>query len=239
MSWTTRALNMRSLPEVMVWELTWLIHREIELGRHIRPVQFNAATRVLRAATTAAGSTAKAARSLLDLTAEQWVRQAHRARLSGVALGPSNDEHPTHAIKRWQDTLVYAYPHGEWWRLNVWNPVLDSRIPQRPHEPHGRHVANFSHLTDAWLRDAAKWWLSSCLDAEIYSWSSVKTRLDGLKWLQRHVDNLGAPGPQLVDDPADLRTFVRSFVTGMKSHPSPAARRTVSPWARRFDDTRW
>ena len=216
--WTSQALSMRGLPDVMVWELAWLTHREIELGRTIHPIPFNAATRVLRTATSAGGPPAKAAVSLLDLTADEWVRQAHRARLTGIPLGVSNDEHAIHAIKRWQDTLVYVYPHGEWWRLNVWNPVLDPRIPQRPHEPNGRHIANFSHLTDPWLREGAKWWLSSCLDAEIYTWSSVKTRLDGLKWLQRHIDNVGAPGPQLVDNPAELRTFVRSFVSTMMAH---------------------
>lgn len=76
--WTTQALSMRSLPEVMTWEAAWLIHREIELGRQIRPVQFNAATRVLRTAITAGGSAARAARSLLDLTAQEWVRHARR-----------------------------------------------------------------------------------------------------------------------------------------------------------------
>jgi integrase len=219
-SWTSRALNMRGLPEVMTWELAWLIHREMELGRVIRPVPFNAATRVLRAATTAGGATATTARSLLDLTARDWVRQGHRARLAGMALGPSNDGHALHAIKRWQDVLVYAYPHGEWWRLNVWNPVLDDRIPQRPHEPAGRHVANFSHLGDEWLREGAKWWLAACLEAETYSWSSVKSRLDGLKWLQRHIERRPVPGPQLVDSIADLRSFIRSFVASMKAHRS-------------------
>lgn len=70
--------------------------------------------------------------------------------------------------------------------------------PQRNHEPQGRNIANFSHLSSHWLREAAKWWLSTCLETERYTWSTLKTRLDGLKWLQRHLNDVGDVGPRLV-----------------------------------------
>lgn len=229
--WTTIALSMRGLPEPMTGELAWLLHREIDLGRRVYPLAFNATTRLLRAATSHGGATARAAQSLLQLTPEEWLHQAHGARLRGTQLGRSNDYHALHTIRRLQDVLVYPYHRGNWWQLNVWNPQLDPRVPQRDHEPLGRSSANFSHLTSDWLREAAKWWLSTCLETERYSWSTMKTRLDGLKWLQRYLDEAGDAGPPLVVDPDELRPFVRGFLAGVRSHRVTSGPRTGQPLA--------
>src|SRR5699024_7489931 len=226
--WTTTALNMRGPPESMMWELAWLVHREVELARRFHPISFNAATRVLRAATTG-GAIAQAAQSLLQLTPQEWVRQAHRARLSGTRLGSSNDNHALQTIRRLQDVLVYTYHRGSWWELSVWNPQLDPRIPQREHEPQGRQIANFSHLSSTWLRDGAKWWLSTCLETERYTWSSLKSRLDGLKWLQRHIDQTIDAGPSLVAEPDDLRPFIKNFLAGLRSHTVTTGPRAGRP----------
>ncbi|MDJ0362226.1 site-specific integrase [Rhodococcus sp. H29-C3] len=215
----------------MTWELAWLLHREIELGRRVYPLAFNATSRVLRAATSHGGATARAAQSLLQLTPEEWLRQAQGARLRGTDLGRSNDKHALHTIRRLQDVLVYPYHRGDWWQLNVWNPQLDPRVPQRDHEPHGRSIANFSHLTSDWLREAAKWWLSTCLETERYSWSTMRTRLDGLKWLQRYLEDVGDAGPSLVADPDELRPFVRGFLAGVRSHTVTSGPRTGHPLA--------
>lgn len=83
--WTTIALSMRGLPESMTWELAWLLHREVELGRRVHPIGFNAATRVLRVATNQGGAPARTAQPLLQLTPEEWLRQAQGARLRGGA----------------------------------------------------------------------------------------------------------------------------------------------------------
>lgn len=44
---------------------------------------------------------------------------------------------------------------------------------------------HFTNLTSLWLREGAKYWLSAGLTTERYSWSTIKSRLDALKWLQR------------------------------------------------------
>lgn len=228
-SWTTVALNFRELPETMTWELAWLLHREIELGRRIHPVSFNRAVKVLRVSTRDGGQVARNAQSLLHLTPEEWVRQGQGARLRGAALGRSNDDHALSTLRRLQDVLVYPYHRGEWWRLDVWNPQLDRRVPQRDHEPHGRNIANFSRLHSDWLRDAAKWWLSICLETERYSWSTVKTRLDGLKWLQGYLDQTGDSGPGLTTDPDALRPFIRGFLATIRSHVVTSGPRKGKP----------
>jgi integrase len=229
--WTTIALSMRGLPDPMTWELAWLLHREVELGRRVHPNGFNAATRVLRVATSQGGAPARAAKSLLQLTPEEWLRQTQGARLRGAELGRCNDDNALHTIRRLQDVLVYPYHRGDWWRLNVWNPQLDPRVPQRDHEPRGRSIANFSHLTSDWLREAAKWWLSICLETERHTWSTLKTRRDGLKWLQRYLDEAGDVGPALVTDPDALRPFVRGFLAALRSHRVTSGPRVGEPLA--------
>ncbi|WP_436739826.1 tyrosine-type recombinase/integrase [Streptomyces sp. BBFR102] len=49
-------------------------------------------------------------------------------------------------------------------------------------------------------------------------WSSVKSRLDHLKWCQWYIDQVGCCGPQLVESPDQLRTWLRGFVDSLNSH---------------------
>jgi hypothetical protein len=108
----------------MTWELAWLVHREIELGQTVNPVRFGRLVRALRTATQ---------------------RATQAASMRGPQVSRIDiDHHLRHYGKRPQDVLCYAYARGEWWRLDVWNPTLDRRIPQREHEPNGRHIANFT-----------------------------------------------------------------------------------------------
>lgn len=112
-----------------------MLGREVDLGRRVHPIAFNATTRVLRVATSQGGAAARAAQSLLQLTPEEWLHHIQGARLRGAELGRSNDHHALYTIRRLQDVLVYPYHRGDWWRLNAWNPQLDPRVPQRDHEP--------------------------------------------------------------------------------------------------------
>lgn len=216
--WTSCALNFRNLPKYMTWEIAWSIHRGIELGRFIGPDHFNSAARVLRVATTHGSKKGRTASSVLHLTPDEWLREVQYARMRGAELGVSNDRRGREQIRVWQDMLAYPYHQGPWWELNVWNPLLDNRIPQREHEPSGRNLANFSWLTSSWLRDGAKLWLSAGLSTETMSWSTVLSRLDNLKWLQRHIDQRGDQGPCLTSDPHELRPFIRSFCELMLTH---------------------
>lgn len=131
--------------------------------------------------------------------------------MSGIELGASNDTTAMGRIRTFQDVLVYPYHQGEWWELDVWNPVLDARIPQRAHEPEGTNKASFTRLSSDWLREGAKYWLSVNLANGRYTWSTIKSRLDALKWLQHHITTHGDAGPCLTADPRELRDFLRSF----------------------------
>jgi integrase len=216
--WTTCYINIRELPETMIWEFAWLLHREIELGRFVDPHTFSSATRMLRIATQHGSKRGRRAQSLLHLTPEEWIREVQTARMRGIDCGTRTEQHALHRIRQLQDVLVYPYHRGQWWELNVWNPQLDPRIPQREHEPAGRNVANFSHLTSDWLREGAKLWLSASLSSGTMSWSTVRARLDNLKWLQRHLDQRGDEGACLTTDPHKLRPFIRNFCEMLLTH---------------------
>lgn len=216
--WTTCALNFRGLPEPMTWEIAWLLYREIQLGRYVNPDGFNPMARVLRVATTYGSSRGREAVSLLQLTPEEWIREVQIARMRGAPSGAAGDKSAFHRLRALQDVLVYPYHRGQWWELDVWNPMLDPRIPQREHEPQGRNVMNFSRLTSPWLREGAKLWLSASLCNGTMTWSSLKIRLDNLKWLQRHIDQRGDEGPCLATDPHELRPFIRSFCEMLLTH---------------------
>lgn len=218
--WYSKAISLRGLPEPMTWELAWLIHEAVADGRPVKPFGINAVRRGLTLATRHGSPAARAARSLTAMSSAEWARQVRVAQLRiGEAPGSRYmEQRVLHSIKHFQDRLAYAYHDGPWWRLNVWNPRLDRRIPQREHEPNGGLVANFSHLTTDWLREAAKWWLSVALSTQRYVWSSVKSRLDGLKWFQWYIEQAGCCGPALVTDPGLLRPWLRGFRDSLHEH---------------------
>ncbi|GAA3140435.1 hypothetical protein GCM10020255_016940 [Rhodococcus baikonurensis] len=59
---------------------------------------------------------------------------------------------------------------------------------------------------------------SAGLSAERYSWSTIKSRLDALKWLQRYIDTTADQGPCLTTDPHRLRDFIRGFCDMLLAH---------------------
>lgn len=219
-AWATVGINFRDLPESMQHELAWLLFREIELGRFIHPAPWSEATRVLRAATAAGTTAGRSARSLLDLNAQEWLREARAAAMRDypISVNAGRLEDAGHRINQMLDLLVYSYHRGGWWQLDVWNPTLDARIPRRSHEPSLRSACYFTRINSIWMREAAKLWLSSGLSTGRYTWSTVKSRLDALKWLQSHINDEGDVGPCLVEDPAALRGFIVRFCGRLAAH---------------------
>ncbi|MFD4791629.1 tyrosine-type recombinase/integrase [Streptomyces sp. NPDC058459] len=217
--WYSQAISFRGLPEPMIWELAWCVHQQVAEGYAITAGRFQELRRGLVLAIEHGGPLARSARSLMALSHEEWAREVQRAVMrTDASRNARLGTHVLNSVKHLQDRLAHGYHDGEWWRLDVWNPSLDRRIPQREHEPWGRSVANFSQLTTDWFREAAKWWLSVQLLTERYVWSSVKSRLDHLKWFQWYIDQVGCSGPQLVDSPDQLRTWLRGFVDSLNSH---------------------
>lgn len=217
-TWTASYLNFKGLPQPMTWEIAWVIHRYIEMGQFINNYQFNAAFLVLRAAVRHGDRESMDAQSMLHRSPDEWLRAAKKANMRGHQVGEHAFTNGAYRLGHMSAVLGYAYHRAPWWHLNVWNPSLDPRVPQRDHEPQGSSVMNFTNLTSDWMREGAKYWLSASLSTERYTWSTVRSRVDALKWLQRYIDIVGDEGPSLTADPDHLRGFVRGFCDMLLAH---------------------
>jgi len=204
------ALNFTDLPAGMVTEFAWAVERQVRLGMRIHA---QTTTRLARQiALVLADPRHRAVASLTDLSRDVWMHEIRKTRMrDGRPLPPDALRAMGIQLGRCLDLLVHAYHQGPWWELNVWNPLLDSRIPVREHEPQGTSLIHFSHLTTPWLREGAKWWLSRQLEREAYTWSTVYAHQWNLVWFQRYLDVTGCDGPHLLDDPAGLGPWVQRF----------------------------
>lgn len=204
------ALNFEDLPDAMAVEFVWAIERQVQLGMRVPAQHTSKLTRQL--ALVVADAQHAHVASLVDLPREEWMRAIRKLRTRrGDPLAPGQLLALDHLLGRFLDLLAHVYHQGEWWELNVWNPLLDTRIPLREHEPLRTNLIYFSHLTTPWLREAVKWWLSRQLERGVYTWSTAQTRQHGLAWFQRYVDRTGCDGPQLSDDQHDLGRWVQGF----------------------------
>ena len=204
------ALDFRRVPDPMAIEFIWAVERQVQLGMRICAESIRKLTLNIAIVVAAPGSPEIV--SLLDLSREDWVRLIRKERIrQDRPLANRQLQVIGKAFGRLLDLLVHAYHRGDWWELNVWNPWFDNRIPLREHEPNRNHVVYFSHLTTPWLRDAAKWWLSRCLERDLYTWSTVRTRQHNLTWFQRYLDLRGSDGPHLADDERQLSAWVLGF----------------------------
>ncbi|MGF1427039.1 tyrosine-type recombinase/integrase [Kitasatospora sp. LaBMicrA B282] len=204
------ALNFADLPDGMAVEFAWAIERQVQLGMRIQAQQTAKLTRQI--ALVVADPKYAHVKSLVDLPREEWLRAIRKVRTRrGDPLAPGQFRHLGQLLGRFLDLLVHVYHQGDWWELNVWNPLLDTRIPLREHEPQRNNLAYFSHLTTSWLQQAAKWWLSRQLERGVYTWSTVQARLHSLVWFQRYLDLTGCDGPQIRDDHHELGQWVQGF----------------------------
>ncbi|TNC25092.1 tyrosine-type recombinase/integrase [Amycolatopsis alkalitolerans] len=204
------ALDFRDLPDSMAVEFAWAVERQVQLGMRIQAQYTSKLTRQI--ALVVADAQYAHIASLVDLPREDWMRAIRKVRTRrGDPLAPGQLVALEHLLGRFLDVLVHVYHQGEWWELNVWNPLLDNRIPLREHEPQRNNLIYFSHLTTPWLREAAKWWLSRQLERGVYTWSTALARQHSLVWFQRYLDLTGCDGPHIRDDQHALGRWVQGF----------------------------
>lgn len=208
------AINFRDLRLSIVRELAWCLHEHVRVGRTIHAEEWNRLSAIIESVVASEPSV----RSLVDKTEAEWAACFHAHYAAQGMIAPGKVERRLKCLRKLLDHLVVAYHAGEWWELDVWNPICDPRIPLRAHEPSGRSVTNLSHLTAPWLRAGAKFWLKTYLETGAYTWTSLKSRLDQLKWLQRHIDVQGAAGPHIAEDADAIRPWFSSFAKFLREH---------------------
>src|SRR5664280_2919173 len=78
--------------------------------------------------------------SLTGMSTADWCQHSAVAvqRRTGTLPTPSTARDFREQLWRCHRLLTAAYDTRPWWAREVWDPNLDPRIPQRPHEPRGR-----------------------------------------------------------------------------------------------------
>lgn len=222
-------LQLGTLPEAISIEILWAIDRLVQAGKCIDADGVR--TLCINLERVLASAQAEELTSLVDLTRPEWERLVRKERLSaGEPIPKTTMQKIGTTLGRMLNVLAYAYHRGEWWEPDLWNPQLDSRIPQRTHEPAGYAVVNFSRITSPWLRGAVKWWLSRNLDDGVYTWGTARNHLHTISWFQRYIDNTdAATGPLLVDDPQQINEWAMSSSGGYTSKRTSRARTRGNP----------
>ncbi|RFZ63189.1 Tyrosine recombinase XerC [Mycobacterium marinum] len=217
---TPVAVPQRFADEIAWW--VWCCHHE---GlRKIEPSLLRWAGQALAAAATEYRTRHRQPpASITDLDAAAVVRAAMRVFEKRNTRLPSAGarRNITGLVEHLHLYLSVRCTDTPWWAHDIWDLQADPRIPQREHEPRHDLTLNLAAITPAWLREGVRFWLRTCLDAELLRWSSAVERCrDTARHLGPFLASRGATDPVLSDDPAQLRLIFTAFTEYLKS---PAA----------------
>ncbi|AYE98115.1 tyrosine-type recombinase/integrase [Mycobacterium kansasii] len=217
---TPAAVPPRFADEIAWW--VWCCHHE---GlRKIEPSLLRWAGQALSAAATEyRGQRRRPPASITDLESAAIVRAAMLVFEKRNARLPSAGarRNITHLVEHLHLYLSVRCTDTAWWAHDIWDLQADPRIPQREHEPRHDLTLNLAAITPAWLREGVRFWLRTCLDAELLRWSSAVERCrDTARHLGPFLAARGATDPVLTEDPAQLRLMFTEFTEYLKS---PAA----------------
>lgn len=116
-----------------------------------------------------------------------------------------------------------------WWASDLWSLELDPRIPRREHEPHADQSINLGDVSPDWLREGLRYWLSRALILDLYTWTSLCSRVTHLSaYFGRFCTQQNIDAPTITDDPDQLRAVFMEFLSWLRS---PAATQTGKPLA--------
>src|SRR5664280_1370703 len=184
-------VHLDGLPEPMQRELMFVVWRIVELGGRVP-----------------CGPLGLLARELATTWARRTKALPNPNTLRTIA-GP---------LDRACKLLWFGYDQSPWWRREVWDPVMDDRIPRRDHEPISNTV-HWHRIDPAWLRLAAMWQLKTLLETDRLRWATVETRHSAMVVFSRWVRSRGLDSPLLCDDPAQLRPLMLDLLDDIRSAP--------------------
>ena len=210
-------IGVSGLPGPMRREITWCVFRVIDLGGRIQVQGAAMLARRLTEITAAAGAAGPG--SLTDLTARAWLQQislaVHRRR--GQLPAASSLTQVRQVLLRFLWLLDLACDTRPWWQRESWNPVEDSRVPVRLHEPQGRHALHFHRITAGWLRRAAQWHGKVALETGLLRWSTLGQRVFSLTVFDAFLTARGISEPRLDAGPARVRPLMQDFLGQVKA----------------------
>jgi integrase len=230
-------LDLSALPEPMRTELAWCVFRIIDQGGTVDVGHMRMLMRRLAEVISDLGPAAPV--SLTGLSARDWEHQMARAtqRRAGALPAPGTVSDLRQQLRRCYRLLSVAYDPRPWWQREVWDPSIDTGIPQRPHEPRGRLACYFDRLGIGWLRRGLQWYCKVGLETGALSWGTVQLRIDAAVVFDAFLTGRDVPGPWLADQPAEVRALMLDFlghVRGLRvrqpgcTHGQPLSQSRVS-----------
>jgi len=218
-------IDLSTLPEPMRREVAWCVFRIIELGGKIPTPGLSMLVHRLGEVLADRGD--RASTSLLGLSGRDWCQQIQHAvhRRAGRLPAPTTMRTIRGLLTRMLRLLATALDTGPWWQREAWNPVEDSRIPLREHEPMGRYTVRFDAIATGWLRRGAQWHCKIGLDTGMLSWSTVHRRVVALRQFDAFLRGRPVDGPWLAEHAAGVRALMLDYLGHLRSRPLTRARR--------------
>ena len=222
-------IDISCLPAAMRRELAWCVFRMIELGGKVPTPLLGMLARRLRE--VAADLGVQMPGSLAGLPAEGWLREISLAvhRRTGQLPAMWCVKHLRGILERFQRQLAEASDTRPWWQRERWAPAEDARIPVRPHEPRRNDALNFARIMLPWLRAGMQWHCKTALETGMLTWTSLHHRVEAAVVLGAFLAGREAHGPQLADDPAQLRVLMLEFLGHLKTMRATRGRTIGQP----------
>jgi integrase len=220
-------VDLSVLPEPMRQELAWCVFRIIELGGKIPTPGLSMLAR--RLGEVVADRVGQApVPSLLDLSVRDWCQQIQHAvhRRTGRLPAASTMNNIRQLLTRMMRLLVIACDTGPWWHRDQWNPVEDTQIPVRDHEPMGRYSVRFDRIGARWLRRGLQWHCKVGLETGSLSWSTVHRRIVAVKEFDAFLHGREIDRPCLADHAAGARALMLEFLGHLRAREVTRGPRT-------------
>ena len=225
-------VDLSHLPDPMRREVAWCIFRIIELGGTIPTPALSMLVR--RLGEVIADQPGRAPASLLGMAGRDWCQQIQRAahRRTGRLPAAATMRNIRALLARMMRLLATACDTGPWWQLDQWNPVEDTRIPLRDHEPMGRYAVRFDRIGMPWLRRGLQWHCKVGLETGTLRWSTVHRRIVAVTELDSFLRSRQASGPCLAEGPGQVRALMLDFLGHLRVREAARGRgagRRLSP----------
>lgn len=224
-------IKLHGLPETIAAELAWMAHWQALDGTRSSVLATNQMANILRLAIREQHPFPPSIRAMdWDQAAalQRWFYATRWGRLP-----PHGSIARLRVMFRFARLALLARCHdGHWWDLDEWHPRCDPRIPLTGREPQANYGCSPGQIRHRWLREAAKWYLGTALEAGTLRWSTVSqervkclTRFD--RWLSTVDDPL-----QVLGDPANAAAQAAAF----RRWDADPANRLLRSNDRRFAD---
>ena len=206
-----RRIDLSGLPDPIPAELAWMAHWQAADGTRSSVLALNQLANILRRAVRENQPFPTSIRAMDWQTASELQGWFYATRWG--RLPPKHSRARLRAVFRYARLALLARCHdGPWWALDDWQPRCDPRIPLSAREPLANYGCSPGQITQPWLREAAKWYLGTQLEAGALRWTTVsQERLKCLRRFDNWITGSLADPSDVLGDPADAGGHAAAF----------------------------